>query len=283
MLSTVNIVILYIKAFVDASDLEWSLFKYKAFAWMTVILYASLMLCLYFFISFGVRKIAKREGMSKTWLAWIPFAQFIVLLNSSNAEKICWMKKKTFAILLVSLTAGSFLCSVVLNTIQYNTTIKLLFLKKDAWNVDNYILKSENNYMYLVEILTFASSFLLYFLMYDFFRQRTGKYWLMTVLCIFFSGLFPIFVFVYRNAPKADYARRYVYYTNVPPRGNNSSDGHSPLDDFGKTNPKDEPFSEFNTSNGGGKSDPFSEFSDVNQNANSSDSGNESSDDDMFN
>lgn len=272
MLSTVNTVIFYIKEFVDSSDLEWSLFKYKAFAWMTVIIYASLMLCLYFFISFGARKIAKREEMSKTWLAWIPFAQFIVLLNSSNAEKICWMKKKTFTIVLVSLTAGSFLCSVVLNTVQYyDTTIKLLFLKKDAWNVENYILKSENNYMYLVEILTFASSFLLYFLMYDFFRQRTGKYWLMTVLCIFFSGLFPILVFVYRNVPKADYARRYVYYTNVPPRANNSTrenNENSPFNDFGKVNPKDEPFSEFNS---------------VNQNGNSSDSGNESFDDDMFN
>lgn len=272
MFSTVNTVIFYIKEALEESELEWSLFKYKTFAWMTVIFYASIMLTLYFFMAFGARKIAKREGMSKTWIAWIPFAQLIVLLKSSNAGKICWMKKKTFTLVVVILSVCSFVCSVVLNTIQYfNTTIKLLFLKNDGWNIADYVLRSENNYMYLVEIFTFASTFFLYFLMYDFFRQRTGKYWLMTVLCIFFSGLFPIFVFVYRNAPKADYARRYVYYTNVPPRGNNSpkqNAENSPFEDFNKVDPKDEPFSEFTTSS---------------KNDNSSYNGSESSDDDMFN
>ncbi len=272
MLSAVNTVVYYVWQIASEGGVELSLLKYKVYAWATLSIMLAISLVFYFFISIGIAKIAKRERADKAWLAWIPVAQLVLLIKVSNSEKICWMKKKTFTIVFLSVALFSLVFSVVAEAFEYSgTTLKLLFLKKDAWNIEDYILYSDEQgiLLYFSEIISSVANVLTYFIAYDFLRQRTGKYWILTLLCIFFHELFPIFVFAFRNAPKLNYAnRRWVYYTNVPPRQEETRTGNpekSPFEEFNDASPKDAPFSEFNSS------------------SNSSNGNGESSSDDMFN
>lgn len=273
MLSLLNTVVYYVWQIASESGVELSLLKYKVYAWATMSIMLVILLALYLFVSIGIAKIAKRERADKAWLAWIPVAQLVLLIKVSNSEKICWMKKKTFTIVFLSVALFSLVFSIVAEVFEYSgTTLKLLFLKKDAWNIEDYILYSDEQgvLLYFSEILSSVTNVLTYFIAFDFLRQRTGKYWILTLLCIFFHELFPIFVFAFRNAPKVNYAiRRWGYYTSVPPRQEkprSSNPEKSPFEEFNDVSPKDAPFSEFNSS------------------SNSSDSnGGELSSDDMFN
>ncbi len=215
----------------------------------------------YVFKSIAIYQMAKKRGFKNLWLAFIPFANWILIGQLIGTAIVWGMKFKNVGVFTALTSFISFVMSLLLNFAYYLTAIQVIFnvtitftspFMKEIIAQDNaffMVLTSVSWIIQLANIFFEVSAIHLIFRMYK--PERTVLY---TILSIFFDFLFGIFLFTIRKNEKTtfeDYLRkqaeaRRAYYNqntyNYNPYNNNNNMNNGTEN----TEKKDEnPFPEF--------------------------------------
>ncbi len=224
---------------------------YYAIAIISLILYLAFNVMLYLFMAFGLKHIYKKKGLDKAYLVWIPIVQVYALVRSFSYSKIFNIKKNTYATAMLVVSLIYYLNSLAIDVIYYSKDIcRFIFKGSTVLTVpDVHLIFQVVDYIsYLIFTLGFVGTVI------AFFKERVPNsvIWL-SILCVFFVDIFPIFVFAYRKRETVQFANYRVVYTNY----GNYEKPYNP-----QPKPKaDEPFSEFNEAKPD-YSEPFAEFND---------------------
>ena len=228
---------------------------------------------LFLFKGFGVYTLSLRQGLSTPWLAFVPFASYVQTGKLIGKCKIFRIETKNFGLWLL-------ISSLVLFAVDL--TYDLAFCLKDFLFIVSQdklpvvitsMIENPDLFQFLLEIFSIIFelvNFVLFiFFVALFFRFYGGKHTLAyTLLSIFFSDLFGIFIFVCRKNDKKDYEvermRRFAERMgsdNYGPFGGRRNDGY---DNNGSASSN--PFGEFNgdtqKTDAQGTDDVFSEYPD---------------------
>lgn len=233
----------------EVSNFNISTKAYYAITIIMLALYLAFNVAIYLFMALGLKYIYKKRGLDKGYLVWIPMVQIYALIRSFSFSKIYGIKKNTYALIMLIVTPVYFIATAVVDIFYFAPDIcdfifngsAMLSVKELHWAVKLV------DYVYYLFLLGFIGTVI------AFFKERTPNsiIWL-SILCVIFVDLFPIFVFVYRKKELVDWGRFKVVYTNY----GNYEKPASPQ------KPKDEPFADFNQPKPD-YSEPFAEFNKV--------------------
>ena len=220
----------------------------------------------YIFRAFGLYKMAKNRGIDKAYLAFIPFACFILVGKLQPSGKFNLKTNKFYIVALVcsSLYFALNLCIDIIYA-QKPLAALLSGVKPTAddfaGNVFLYnalvIFEEIAGYAYLIfSIFVYANVYK------SFAPQKVAKYTFITILVYLITGnlfMAGIFLFINRNAAEINYddyviglRGRYYYgngtnmYGNNYTRKNENRDDGDPFADF-ETKKNDDPFADFGT------------------------------------
>lgn len=206
----------------------------------------------YVFKSIAIYQMAKKRKFKNLWLAFIPFANWILIGKLIGTAIVWGMKFKNVGVFTAITSFVSFVISFFLYFNDYASDISTVFHIPvptiEFLPYEFMILTSVSWIIELANIFFEVSAIHLIFRMYK--PERTVLY---TILSIFFDFLFGIFLFTIRNNEKTtfeDYLRkqaeaRRAYYSqntyNYNPYNNNNMNNGTE-----NTEKKDEnPFPEF--------------------------------------
>ena len=288
--------------------------------WLIFGLAMAISLSLYLLRSIGIYVLAKRQGIRKAYLAWIPCVWIYVVCKLLGNARFLNQPIRSFAHLMTIAFAIAEVLTFVYNFLQYFPLLEYMLMGGNVYvgkasqfggELFAYLSVGEGVNVYVTQQLyplgmsistvdkvldgialasyffDLASIFIVVSVYFSLFRKYWPQhYMLISLLSIFISFLFPIFVFVIRKKNPIDfneymrsrygayqnpYGRPYNPYSNQygNPYGAQGGQGaprpqqpESPFEDFeDKKNkkPKD-PFEEFS----GKPKDPFEEFDNKN-------------------
>lgn len=264
--------------------------------WICMIVGGACFLAVYIFQSVGLYTIAKREGYSRRWMAFLPFFNTYYL-------GVCGQKNRFFNVDTKKLALAAAIAEAVMFALYvlYYTSFILLdannFIERYARMGETGEITTENiflpenfgaehpslawagwcfNYLDIIlGVFELVYLFLLVMVLNCFFQTYSAKhYFLFTIACIFFP-IQGIMVFAVRNNKAmsySEYARKMQeqayrqyrdtqnYYRN--PYDGNPYDGNPYGNDVRQNRPPqdtaEDPFPEYETKKDDG--DPFDEF-----------------------
>ncbi len=254
---------------------------------LTGVLTIAIALAIYLFRSIGVYTLAKRNGVSKAWMAWFPGLWIYPVCMLVAEYRFFGRPFRNLAVLFTVLItvievfnlAYSFITDFPI--VGYFLSGGMVYVGEGAevladniipyWTgggiyVTNAIIYPYPNISLLIAILNVASTFtsLLSFaevlITLNVFIALFRKFWIqhyVVAAVMSFFGLFPFFVFAIRKNRPMDYAsyiknKYQSYYNGYNPHSGYSQNQTSPFDEYpNKENRKNE--------------DPFEEFSDKNR------------------
>ncbi len=162
----------------------------------------------------GVHTIAKRRGISKPWLAWIPIGESWILGSISDQYQYVVKgkvknKRKTLLILQVVLGAitVAFLVvyiSLIANSL-FSTRVEEVIFEARIWNAVAWLLVLS---LFMTGV-SIAKAVIQYMALYDLLRScEPGNAGLYLVLSIVFGITQPVFVFLCRKKDEGMPPRR---------------------------------------------------------------------------
>ncbi len=238
-------------------------------------------LVFYLLRSIGLWTLAKKNGVKKAFIAWIPCVWIYVVCRLIGKVKLFGRVFKWTTLVFTILFAIAELLTLAYNflvyfplvgyylqggTIYYDLTGEGLVGSFYQYATDIYTdLNFKNPYgegmgvflrvmYYAINVFDLVSLFISFVVFFDLFRKFWPQHYVLAGMFSALFGLFPIFVFIVRNKPAVDYneyiRRRYgVYYGNpygpYGPYGQGGPNG-------GNGNP--------NAQNPSGNAEPFGEY-----------------------
>lgn len=246
-------------------------------------------LALYLFRGFALYKMAQNRNLNCAYLAFIPFACYVLLGKLQTGSKYANRTKYAYLVALVSVSvevAASLVTDICFAVEPLRQIFGGVALTKDsftssAWYVFLSLLSTLAQLTFLISVLFAYSN-----VYKAYVPAKNRRYVLFNVLAYIFTSstfLAAIFLFVNRNRQPVDYDE-YVAYV----RSRNGYYGYPPTGGFNGYNrgadnnakPQEDPFSEFSKKD---ENDPFSDFGE-HKSASGGDEKRDSSDntDDLF-
>ncbi len=236
---------------------------YVQFMFVIIAEYVAAYAALFFFRGFALYKMAKNRNIECAYLAFIPFACYVLLGKLQTGSKYANRTKYAYLVALVSI-AVEVAAAVVIDICFAINPLKQIFggvaLTKESFT-------SSAGFAFLdwlssLAQITFVVSVLFaYSNVYKaYVPAKNRKYTLFNVMAYILTMstfLAAIFLFVNRNRQPVDYDEYVAYvrarngYYGYPPAG-----GYNRNTDNG-AKPQDDPFSEFSKKDDG---DPFADF-----------------------
>ena len=236
---------------------------YVQFMFVMIAEYVAAYAALFFFRGFALYKMAKNRNIECAYLAFIPFACYVLLGKLQTGSKYANRTKYAYLVALVSI-AVEVAAAVVIDICFAINPLKQIFggvaLTKESFT-------SSAGFAFLdwlssLAQITFVVSVLFaYSNVYKaYVPAKNRKYTLFNVMAYILTMstfLAAIFLFVNRNRQPVDYDEYVAYvrarngYYGYPPAG-----GYNRNTDNG-AKPQDDPFSEFSKKDDG---DPFADF-----------------------
>ena len=215
----------------------------------------------FLFKAFAINYIAKKRGLDKTYLAFIPFFNFI-LLGKIVGKTVVWGKKvDNVGLILCIMTLANFVVSTLLNLGYYAQELGSVF----GFTITGYKLAFVENWMkqtgaffYVIDIIYTISAFIelffrvsVYFLIFRMYcPERAFMYMIISVLV---DSLFGVFLFIVRKRNPFDFNSFYgARYTTYNPYGNPYNNPYN--NDYNSK--------AYSQPEGKKEEDPFPEFSD---------------------
>jgi len=211
----------------------------------------------FFFKAFGLYTMAKRKGLDKKWLCFIPFGNFIIMGELVGVTYVFRNRVKNLGIIICVLLASSAVISLFTNLYTIVNSISLIIFGKTGVIVLGGFLRTiyewtgvVSFYISIVQIIVNIMGivfeyFLLRALFIKYDRKNGNLYSIIAILGYIFDIdiLAGIFVFVCRNKVPVDFnqfqARRVNVYTY-----NNGNNGSSNVNN-NTSSYNDDPFPEF--------------------------------------
>ena len=221
----------------------------------------------YLFMAFGIYTMAKRQNLKKTWLAFIPYFNFI-LLGKVLGMAIVWGKPIKNVGLWVAITGLiSALFNAVLNYGYYLYVFEQLFSVTVYFKTDSflYLLASGKGAFYT--ILNYVSfipdiAYIFFYVSIVFMVFRTyapERALLYSLASVFIDPFFGILLFMVRNK------RRYSREDFMRDRAQTYNPYSNPFGGYNNNSTQNTQNTQKNVE------DPFPEFSNDNKNENKSD------------
>ena len=239
---------------------------YVQFMFVMIAEYVAAYAALYFFRGFALYKMAKNRNIECAYLAFVPFACYVLLGKLQTGSKYANRTRYAYLVALVSI-AVEVAAAVVIDICFAINPLKQIF-GGVALTKESFTSSAGFTFLNLLSSLaqiTFVVSVLFaYSNVYKaYVPAKNRKYTLFNVLAYILTTstfLAAIFLFVNRNRQPVDYDEYVAYvrarngYYGYPPAGgyngyNRNSDNNS--------KPQDDPFSEFSKKDEG---DPFADF-----------------------
>lgn len=254
----------------------------------SLIVAGGLFLVLFVLQGIGIYTMAKRRGMKKKFLAFVPFANLYYIGKLVGECIVCGQRMKRaglYAMIAEIIGATVFIASILTELYLYTTVGEPILdgFGYPDWSGmgltgTSYALAKINEICnYVVMILVLVESIMVLLLMAGLFKKYSpGNYFMLGVIIAFIPVARYILIFVLRNRQPVDYeayirARREAYMRQQQQYYNTYGRGYSnPYQPNPPQRPKpQDPFSEFgeNSQNNGQTSgentgEPFEEFSD---------------------
>lgn len=290
MLDTINNFIITLRDTLNERGYEIDLNYYKSLSWIVICTVIVFFVGMYLLLSFGLKRKMKDNFMEKSYLAFVPIYQFVLMSKITKSEKVMSMKKNQFMLLMICTICAIFLLDIISDLVYYNKIFKLLFKnhQNGDYGIDAYVYEKDVNVLiYLLGgMLNLLNTVLFVFFIFDYLRYNIKSPLGTTIACVIFGFLFPILVFTTRKNPVLDYKSNFYARGNENVQNanrqntsyNGENKGEEPFSDF--SNKKEQPFSEFQNEKDTTYRQNTEDFYTNNSNKNDND---ESSDDDMFN
>lgn len=200
-----------------------------AFIIMYFIIDSLIIIAAFLFKAFAINYIAKKRGLDKTYLAFIPFFNFI-LLGKIVGKTVVWGKKvDNVGLILCILTLANFVLSTLLDLGDYAKELGSVF----GFTITDYKLAFVENWMKqtgvffnVINIIYTISAFIelffrisVYFLIFRMYcPERAFMY---MIISIFIDSLFGVFLFIVRKRNPFDFNSFYrARYTTYNPYNN---------------------------------------------------------------
>lgn len=239
---------------------------YVQFMFVMIAEYVAAYAALFFFRGFALYKMAKNRNIECAYLAFVPFACYVLLGKLQTGSKYANRTKYAYLVALVSISA-EVAAAVVIDICFAINPLKQIFggvaLTKESFT-SSAGFAFLNWFSSLAQITFVVSVLFAYSNVYKaYVPAKNLKYTLFNVLAYILTTstfLAAIFLFVNRNRQPVDYDEYVAYvrarngYYGYPPAGgyngyNRNADNNS--------KPQDDPFSEFSKKDEG---DPFADF-----------------------
>lgn len=262
-------------------------------------------LIVYAFQAFALYTIAVREGYGKKWMAFVPVfnTYYVGVCAQKNKVRNVSVTKFSLAQAIVEtvlvvlyvlyfvsaflMFRGNYAVPVYESKPLYDNEI-LYFTGYNVWSADampNGLLWARWMFLYMEDCFIFWLN-LVYillgvFVVIAFFQTYAcRRYFLFSLLAVFFSPIKGILFFAVRNNKGKNYleyvreqrARQYRMYQEYTRQNMNNPYNYNPYSGRNQPNPSDDPY----RSAPQGAEDPFSEFGDGNGNGGNSADGNSS-------
>ena len=278
--------------------------------WLAIITALLVYSALYVLRSIGLYVLAKRQGVKKAYLAWIPCIWLYTLCKVLGNARIFNQPVQSFALLMTILFSVAEVLTFVYGFLLYFPLLEYAiiggetlyigspsqfgneFIQYVAFDGNTGIFVTKQIYPfgmkiatldkiltvidYIVPLFDLASIFITISLYFALFRKYWPQhYMLVSLLSIFITGLFPIFMFVIRKKNPIDfneylrsrygayqnpYGRPYNPYGN--PYGNQYGNPYGAQGGQSAPQEPDSPFEDFEDKKNKKPSEPFEEFSD---------------------
>ncbi len=255
-------------------------------------------LALYLLRSIGLYVLAKRQGVKKAYLAWIPGVWLFVVCKLLGNARIFNQPVQSLAVLMTVVFSIAEFLTFVYSFLLYFPLFDYAIISGQTlyigtkgqfselvgyMSLDNglgvYVQKQINPFGmgvatlskiltildYVSALFDLASIFITISLYFALFRKYWPQHYMLASLLSIFLGLFPIFMFVIRKKNPIDYnaylRARYGAYQN--PYGNPYSGYGSPYGTQGgysRPQEPDSPFEEFDKKKNKKPEEPFEEF-----------------------
>lgn len=239
---------------------------YVQFMFVMIAEYVAAYAALFFFRGFALYKMAKNRNIECAYLAFVPFACYVLLGKLQTGSKYANRTKYAYLVALVSI-AVEVAAAVVIDICFAINPLKQIFggvaLTKESFTSSAGF--AFLNWLSSLAQITFVVSVLFaYSNVYKaYVPAKNRKYTLFNVMAYILTMstfLAAIFLFVNRNRQPVDYDEYVAYvrarngYYGYPPAG--GYNGYNRNTDNG-AKPQDDPFSEFSKKDDG---DPFADF-----------------------
>lgn len=246
---------------------ELSVYGYKAMLVTDIIKMIFVYAVLYVFRSAALYRMAKNRGLNCAYLAFIPFACFILMGKLQPDGKYTLKSKKLYIFALVS--AGLYFAINLSIDIIYAfkpLSVLLSGVKPTSSDFasDKFLYNTLGTISFIVGVCYIVFSLFMYSNVYKaYVPQKVARYTLLTIFIYVFTNnllLAGIFLFINRNADVIDYdayingIKRQFYY-------NSGYDMHKNNYNRNRNTTVEDPFSEFASKK---DDDPFAEFNDDN-------------------
>ena len=265
---------------------------YVQFMFVMIAEYVAAYAALYFFRGFALYKMAKNRNIECAYLAFVPFACYVLLGKLQTGSKYANRTKYAYLVALVSI-AVEVAASLVTDICFAINPLKQIFggvaLTKESFT-SSAGLTFLNLLSSLAQITFVVSVLFAYSNVYKAcVPAKNRRYTLFNVLAYILTTstfLAAIFLFVNRNRQPVDYDEYVAYvrarngYYGYPPAG-----GYNGYNRNGDNNskPQDDPFSEFSKKEEGDPFADFGEHKDTQNTGNTSDKRDNNDDtDDLF-
>ncbi|MBQ6727343.1 MAG: hypothetical protein IJQ87_00150 [Clostridia bacterium] len=259
-----------------------------------IIIAVLIAIAFYVLRSIGVYTMAKKAGKNKPWLAFIPFAWIYTASTLSKNYTLFGRPTKRFALYMTIVFCVAEAIGIAYSVVTYFPLAGYYLSGENVYYIEgsyypNYMIqypftsfcteKYAMSYVYngayqtvmsiigrLRTVINIVEIFFIISLYFSIFRDYAPeRYWLASILSVF--GLFPIFVFIFRNRTPINYEEylraRFNMYNN--PYGNpyNGQNNYN----YNSTQKREEPYSDFGGQDNGKYNDtpkesPFGEFPD---------------------
>ncbi|MGN1052185.1 MAG: hypothetical protein ACI4SH_02200 [Candidatus Scatosoma sp.] len=260
---------------------------------------AGVWLVLQVLLGFGLYAMAKRLGMEKRAMAFIPFVNMLYAGKIAGECRFFSQRMKQagipvmiaqillFAASLFTVVAETTLYMNYIVTVQGNSVVYTTGSGGEPTSaLANFFIAYDNAAVWILSVLELVYTILLFILASGLFRKYTpASYMFLSCLTLFVPSSFAIAVFALRNRKAVDYEayirkRNEAYYRrygggNGNPYGNpygggtyGSQSSEDPFKEAGEASRENDPFSEFGGAsdgkNGGGTDgaddSPFSDI-----------------------
>ena len=218
----------------------------------------------------GIYKQAKAQGLSKRWMAFLPFVNLLLVDKLTGDCRIFGQRMRHAGVWAMIAEIVCFLASVglvfceiylyvVVGSPQNAGTGVVIWM--DLHGVARTVYTTYQVFSYILPIAQLVCEVLLFILFMGYFRRLKPKNaGLFAIIVLFVPLARYLLVFIFRNLPAIDYeayvrkqreefARRYAAYGNPygNPSGSNPAQSEQPSSGAAQA-PAEEPFSEFDTS-----------------------------------
>lgn len=154
--------------------------------------FIALSICITFYVlsCLGLMKIADKNGIRYSYLAWIPFINFFLI------GKIAF--KSTVSAIILLIFSFIYPYSFLLSIVTTSPNFKILFFSENSYYL--YFINSNTSLSFIFAVIAIVFIVMYLVALYKIYKKMSTKAVMMLIFSVLSSGLLiPIFLFAIRN------------------------------------------------------------------------------------